>query len=271
MSTIRAYVLSRKDPYVLQAYGGDLKGNVWRFDLSNPDASKWGKGELIAHLENKGKPQPITTGVRVEIDQNNNVDRYLFVGTGKLLDQLDLSDASVINSVYVIKDGTRTTPEPVPATPYSRTNLNEVNGANIAGFTTTPTGRGWYQDAPRADAKVVTDVYADVQIVVYAFSYPSSDPCEAILAATLYARDLTTGNSVLESSAGGTGGSVVASVDILGGIAGVTLVQAVASAADMAPPLQVQVTTLTGQVYSFGARLSSAAGSRHRVSWRLMN
>ena len=271
LSTIRAYVLSRKDPYVLQAYGGDLKGNVWRFDLSDPDETKW-KAELIAHLvDSNGKVQPITTGIRVEIDQNNNVDRYLFVGTGKLLGQPDLPDVSVINSVYVIKDGNRNTPEPAPITPYSRTNLNTVIGGNIAGFATTPTGRGWYQDALRPDAKIVTDVYADVQVVVYAFSYPSSDPCEAILAATLFARDLTTGNSVLESAAGGTGGSVVANVDIVGGIAGVTLIQAELSETNLTQPVQIQVTTLTGKVFSFGVHLTGAAGSRHRVSWRLLN
>jgi hypothetical protein len=33
----------------------------------------------------------------------------------------------------------------------------------------------------------------------------------------------------------------------------------------------VQVTTLVGQVFSFGVHLTSAAGSRHRVSWRLTN
>ena len=215
--------------------------------------------------------QPITTGVRIEIDQNNNVDRYIFVGTGKLLDQPDLPDTSVINSVYVIKDGTRTTPEPAPATPYSRANLNAVNGASIAGFATAPTGRGWYQDATSPDQKVITDVYADVQVVVYAFSYPSADPCLGVLSATLFARDLTTGNSVLENAAGGAGGSIVASVDILAGIAGAGLVQAEVTATDWAPPVQVQVTTMIGQVFSFGVHLSSAAGSRHRVSWRLMN
>ena len=49
LSTIRAFVPSRKDPYVLQAYGGDLKGNVWRFDLSSPNDSDW-KVERIAKL-----------------------------------------------------------------------------------------------------------------------------------------------------------------------------------------------------------------------------
>jgi type IV pilus assembly protein PilY1 len=90
LSTIRAYTASRKNPYVLQAYGGDLSGNVWRFDLSDPDESKW-RVALIAKLTVGGVAQPITTGVRVEIDQTNNVDRYLFVGTGKLLDQADVS------------------------------------------------------------------------------------------------------------------------------------------------------------------------------------
>ena len=76
----------------------------------------------------RNKPQPITTGVRIEIDQNNNVDRYLFVGTGKLLDQQDLVDTSMINSFYVIRDGNWTTPEPAPAIPYSRANLTAVIG-----------------------------------------------------------------------------------------------------------------------------------------------
>jgi type IV pilus assembly protein PilY1 len=269
LSTIRAFVASRKDPYVLQAYGGDLQGNVWRFDLSSSDDSQW-KVELIAKLTDpNGKAQAITTGVRIEIDQNNSVDRYLFVGTGKLLDQPDLSDTSVINTMYVIKDGTRTAPDPAPATPYSRANLNAVNGAGIAGFGAASTGRGWYQDALNANQKIITDTYADVQVVVFAFSYPSSDPCLAALSATLFARDLTTGNSVLEAADGSS--TVIASADIGPGLAGVALEQAQETVTNMAPPVHVLATTLRGQVYSFGVNLSTTAGTKHRVSWRLVN
>jgi hypothetical protein len=71
---VRAFVASRKDPYVSQAYKGDLKGNVWRFDLSTD--RHW-KAEKIAALTDKnGKAQPITAGIRIEIDQNNG-NRYL--------------------------------------------------------------------------------------------------------------------------------------------------------------------------------------------------
>ncbi len=154
LSTIRAFTPSRKDPYVLQAYGGDLKGNVWRFDLSDPDP-QLEEGQVakqyraIAKLTDaNGKAQPITTGVRIEIDQNNNVDRYLFVGTGQAArHQDDLNDATVANTLYVIRDGTRTAAEPAPARRIRAPDLNAVAAGQVAGFTGTPTGRGWYQDA----------------------------------------------------------------------------------------------------------------------------
>ncbi|HET7097659.1 MAG TPA: PilC/PilY family type IV pilus protein, partial [Casimicrobiaceae bacterium] len=269
LSTIRAFTASRKDPYVLQAYGGDLNGNVWRFDLSDPDESKW-KVEKIAKLTDpSGKAQPITTGVRIEINQSNNVDRYIFVGTGKLLDQSDLGDTSVTNTLYVIRDGTRTAAEAAPSTPYSRADLNSVNGTTAAGFSGTATGRGWYQDASDPREKIGTDVFADVQTVVFAFSRPSDDPCQATFTSSLFARDLLTGNSVLESA----GGSVVPSIVDIGGIAGVALVQGqpgVASSTSSGD-VRVQVTTMKGQVLSFGVKLAAGANLRHRVSWRLLN
>jgi type IV pilus assembly protein PilY1 len=269
LSTIRAFAPSRKDPYMLQAYGGDLKGNVWRFDLSDPNAAKW-KVELIAKLTDaQGNAQPITTGVRIEIDQNNNIDRYIFVGTGKLLGKDDLADSSVGNTLYVIRDGTVTAPDPAPTTPYSRADLKTVNGSVVSGFTGAPTGRGWYQDGADKSQKIGTDVFADVQTVVYAFSKPSTDPCDRPLSSTLYARDLLTGNSVLVSE----GGSVVSGIDIGAGIAGVALIQGQGGATGSVSSgdVRAQVTTMSGQVFSFGVKLAGAANLKHRVSWRLLN
>jgi len=272
LSTIRAFAPSRKNPYVLQAYGGDLFGNVWRFDLSDLDDAKW-KVERVAKLTDAaGHEQPITTGVRIEIDQNSkNSDRYLFVGTGKLLGTNDISDDSVGNSLYVIRDGTAGTPEPAPSTPYSRSDLNSVNGSVVTGFSGAATGRGWYQDGANKLQKIGTDVFADVQTVVYAFSQPSSDPCERPLSSTLYARDLLTGNSVLQDSA--SGNPVVPSIDVGAGIAGVALIQGQggSTSSSSSGDVRVQVTTMKGQVFSFGVKLPPSANNKHRVSWRLLN
>ncbi len=270
LSTVRAYTLSRKDPYALQAYGGDLNGNIWRFDLSGNTVASW-KAERIAALTDAGgKKQPVTTGVRIEIDQNNNVDRYIFVGTGRLLDQPDMTDTSVYSSMYVIRDGTRTTPDAAPATPWSRADLNAVSETSIVGFVTPAAGtRGWYQDATSADQKIVTDVYADVQTAVYAFAFPSADPCEAIMQARLFARDYSTGTSVLTPAGGG---NVVASIFLTSGIAGARLVQGrPGSGGYESGEVRLQVTSLDGQVFTFAVNLTSAISARHRVSWRLFS
>ena len=265
LSAVRAFTSSRQNPYVLQAYSGDLKGNVWRFDLSSPDVSKW-KAELIATLKDKNNlPQPITTGIRIEIDQNNNVDRYLFIGTGKLLANSDLSDTSVTNSLYVIKDGTRNAPEPAPAVPYSRTNLLPVTGTSIAGFSGTMV-RGWYQDGANSSQRINSDVYADANIVVFAFSEPSPDPCASATTATLFARNLNTGTSTLVS-----GGSVVAGISIETGIAGVALIQGDPGTSGASAPVLVQITTMKGQVYSVPVNLTPGTSNRHRFSWGLVS
>jgi type IV pilus assembly protein PilY1 len=268
LSTVRAYTPSRRDPYVLQAYSGDLKGNVWRFDLSSSNPADWSaRTALIARLTDGSNPQPITTGIRIEIDQNNNVDRYLFIGTGKLLGPSDIADASVTNSLYVIRDGTRTAAEAAPATPYSRLDLNSVSGTGIGGFTGPPTGRGWYQDATDPTQKIGGDVFADVQTVVYTFSKPqTSDPCLGTLTSTLYARDFTTGNSVLQDQ----GGTLQAFIDVGQGVAGIQLIQS------QTGDVRLQATTFTpvpgkGQVFSFGVRLTGGPSNKHRVSWRLLN
>jgi type IV pilus assembly protein PilY1 len=257
---------------VLQAYSGDLNGNVWRFDLSSANVSDW-KAELIATLTDGSTRQPITTGVRIEVDQTNNVDRYLFIGTGKLLGPNDIADTSVTNSLYVIRDGTRTAAGPAPASPYSRTDLNQVlpNCIGTAASTCligTPTGRGWYQDASDRSQKISSDVFADVQTVVYSFSRPqTSDPCLGAVASTLYARDFTTGNSVLQDQ----NGTLQAGIDVGEGVAGIQLIQS------QSGDVRLQVTTFKpvpgglGQVFSFGVRLTGGPSNKHRLSWRLLN
>ncbi len=42
-------------------YAGDLCGNVWKFDVSNTNASKWGVAFTVASGSNKGAPLPLFT------------------------------------------------------------------------------------------------------------------------------------------------------------------------------------------------------------------
>lgn len=82
---------------VRYAYGGDLLGNVWRFDL---DAK--GAPSLLATLKDSGgAAQPVTAAPELTwIDDQ----RVVIVGTGRLLGASDFGNPRT-QSLYVIVDG----------------------------------------------------------------------------------------------------------------------------------------------------------------------
>ncbi len=213
--------------------------------------------------------------MRIEIDPANGVDRYVLVGTGKLLDQADLGDASTVNTMYAIRDGTRAAPDPVPATPWSRADLNAVDAAGSDGFGTSAVfTRGWYQDATDATQKIVTDIHAVLGTAVFAFSQPSHDPCGAALEAMLFARDFATGKSALlaAGAASTPGGMVVPSVAVGSGVASIAAPGELSSGVGATRVnARVAVTTLQGQLVTFAIRPVNAGNRKHRVSWRLLN
>lgn len=72
-------------------YGGDLLGNVWRFDVTDKDDSKWVASKfggsnatpLFVAKDADGKRQPITTSPSVAVVNTGGKSRVLvFVGTG---------------------------------------------------------------------------------------------------------------------------------------------------------------------------------------------
>ncbi|MGY0559143.1 pilus assembly protein [Luteimonas sp. A277] len=91
-------------------YAGDLKGNVWKFDVQSTSVDKWG----IAHESGKtavpifratdpsGNPQPITAAVALARDFVSNQTFVLF-GTGSYITNGDLTDTQT-QSVYALID-----------------------------------------------------------------------------------------------------------------------------------------------------------------------
>ena len=66
-------------------YGGDLQGNLWKFDLSDTSASAWnvafGGEPLITARTASGQRQPITGGIRVSAGPGAGV--MVYFGTGR--------------------------------------------------------------------------------------------------------------------------------------------------------------------------------------------
>ena len=90
------------DGNVDYAYAGDLRGNVWRFDIGSATASEWKVSfgttdspmPLYRARDASGKPQPITSNVEVLLNPADGV-RWVSFGTGKFLAGSDRADLSV--------------------------------------------------------------------------------------------------------------------------------------------------------------------------------
>jgi type IV pilus assembly protein PilY1 len=197
------------------------------------------------------------------VDIANGVDRWVFVGTGRLLDDADLASTAA-QTMYAIRDGTATAPKTIAAA-VTRSTAGMVAVTSKDPLATKPAA-GWYDDLP-AGQRIVTPVQAEASIVAYAASRPQTDPCIPGQPATLYAREFSRGGSRLQES----GGSFVESIDIDEGAAGIELIalESSSSASGM-PDIRLSVTQLKdGTLKTFRISLPALV-SKHRMSWRLI-
>jgi type IV pilus assembly protein PilY1 len=104
------------DNTTVRAYGGDLMGNIFRFEFSPTSVQLIG----VAKDDSGTVLQPITT--RPEIAEVNN-QPIIFVGTGSLLGSSDVTNTSQ-QSIYGILDPL--TPGPVYASPDLRSALRPL-------------------------------------------------------------------------------------------------------------------------------------------------
>jgi len=223
LAQIHAFVKNQNNQTAEQIYGGDLLGNVWRIDVSDPtDPTKYYKtapAVLFAELKDKfNVPQPVTTAPQIEIDINNGIDRYVFVGTGRLLHSEDLIIPAIPQpqTMYAIRDGSLATiipPGPLlPIQPRATMVSIDIASNGVAAIA-GGAPNGWYHDLPSDPAvspegaqRIVVDPESDVNIASYVGTRVQDDPCIINLPAFFYARDYTSGRSLIDDGTGtGTG------------------------------------------------------------------
>lgn len=102
-------VLNNKQQ-IIGAYAGDLKGRLWKFDLSSALSSGWvlGNGGAALFTAMSGAtPLPITAqpGVVERTDQSSYLPSYLVsVATGKLLETGDPATTAPVQAAYGLWD-----------------------------------------------------------------------------------------------------------------------------------------------------------------------
>jgi type IV pilus assembly protein PilY1 len=157
-----------KNNLATHIYGGDLEGNLWRFDIN------LGTAQRIARLVSpSGTPQPITTAP--ELGTFNN-KRIVLVGTGKYLEASDITDTQV-HSVYAIKDDDLTT----TITPRGLLVQQSLSSnGDTRTINTSPvdlsTGLGWMIDFP-AGERVNLDPLLVNGVLLMPSLMPNSTSC----------------------------------------------------------------------------------------------
>jgi type IV pilus assembly protein PilY1 len=215
LAQISAFTQNLADGTVEQVYGGDLLGNVWRFDLSEPAIDSSGTitagylapTKFATLTDSSGAPQPITTAPRIaeSVDSTGlGTLRWVFVGTGQFLDTSDLTTTQT-QTFYALRDGTGAAP--------STTSLPLTRGVLTAdtdltkGLVLSDSSPGWYYDlvgqvsANQGSERVIVnpDTNTGTGTVAWATLIPSStDPC--LLQGNIYATNFSGFTQLLDSS-----------------------------------------------------------------------
>lgn len=239
---------------VKEVYGGDLNGNVWRFDLEDPEASP-PKPAQVVQVFSSSSATPITAEPALAVDPNSG-DRWVFFGTGKYL---DVPDRSATGTQYLValKDGTVTAP--AISSPVSLASLTSVSNlmSGVSGVT-----QGWRYQLPNAGERVVNKPVADLRTVVFSTLRPTENPCSPGTSGYAYGLEYNTAKSRLMVN-----GTIQASVYSPTGISGVEI-QMTGKSSDSSGGPQMVIRTADGQSARVGMDTRKInSGTRH-VGWR---
>jgi type IV pilus assembly protein PilY1 len=193
-------------------YGGDIKGNLWKFDLTSTNPAQWivsgpgGAVPLFTATDNN-VAQPITTAPRI-VPHPKGGWLVLF-GTGKLFLNGDLGNTAT-QSIYGIWDhtGLATT---IPASKVSSLATTTTNGTRS--FSTASVSwssfDGWrlrLVDASgnaQGERIIGNPVVADATFTVTSFlPLNGGDPCVGGGTSFTYTIDLITGNGSAQPGVG---------------------------------------------------------------------
>jgi Tfp pilus tip-associated adhesin PilY1 len=213
---------------VLRVYGGDLLGNLWRFDVNDTIPGTGVEAARLATLKDgDGNAQPITARPELGLIKNRPV---VFVGTGQLLGTSDLTTTST-QTIYAIKDqlladsdygnprnsssldfveqklvldadgdgapdvcapGMAYCPEGLPMISFER----DSAGVPIKNPVDWTTQGGWFVDFPVGGERVNTDIRLVQGTLAVVTNTPHTGACVPAGSSNLYFFDYKTGGFV---------------------------------------------------------------------------
>ncbi len=265
-------------------YAGDLKGNIWKFDLHDSNSSNWDvafSGEpLFTAKDADGTPQPITAGLAIARDPATN-KVWVFAGTGSFMTSADVTDTDTQTMYGLIDD------KPADAI-ASRDELMDRNiivattqdGRDVRGFesagTMTSGKRGWYVDLDTpagSGERVVSNPRVRGAVLLFASMIPPQEnTCDAGGTGYVNAIDPFTGTSLDQPYFDSNNDGKVDDNDKVTSSGGVTVAVGSVDLGVGMPTLPTLIDKLLvvgGSKGTLGSVvMNPQGGSARRISWR---
>jgi type IV pilus assembly protein PilY1 len=251
------------------AVAGDLQGNLWRFDLSDPNPANWAVERMFRPTTDF--EQPITSAPRLFPDARTGGLIAVF-GSGKYLETGDRSVTGVpTQTLRGVRDYGRGSPNyPITTAQLQLQTLTKTTNIPPAASTFTVTNnnvadtqRGWRIDLVDLGERGVTSAGAlfSQGVAIFSTVIPNGDdPCQPGLRGNVYVLNASTGGAPAIDR---DGDGVVTAADLAGNIG-----QSVpTSVAEGSPALLVNAGGGIGTLVDF-PQIQIATSVWRRRTWR---
>lgn len=207
LAKINAWIDDAANNTSKRFYGGDMLGNLWRFDIDGLIEPKRAALKL-ATFQVSNTPQPITTKPETVEVAGKPV---IVVGTGRYLGQSDIEDTTQ-QSIYAVKD-------PLTNNGWGDVRADTTNFVrqtftlNAAAATATTaavsnnavnfaTKGGWWIDLPHGRERIATNLGLQLNTLAIATAIPNGDACASGGSSWRYYLNVTNGGVVTTNPAG---------------------------------------------------------------------
>ena len=268
-----------------RAYGGDLNGNVWSFDLTS---STGGATKVFQAKDSNGAAQPITSLVALSYDSKTASTWALF-GTGRYLADADVS-SSQVQTWYGLRVATDATTTPTPPVVSATTTRADLVQRSILAETSAGNGnllratspaavndmngkKGWYMDlSTQTGERIVNRTQFIGGLALVTTMIPKvSDPCNTVPSgAVMLVNPFTGGNFASDIGLGTTSvliNNVATTVPFNGMVYTVGPAAGVTGSYDQNGKINLQFNNLSGAPVQLGP-IAAPGSTAGRVSWR---
>jgi type IV pilus assembly protein PilY1 len=266
---------------VQAAYAGDLKGRMWKFDMSSALATGWGVafGNKPLFTAPGGATQPITVQPLL-LDHPTN-GKMVYFGTGKFSEVADKTTTDQ-QAFYAIWDADGSTGDIVQTGLQAQSITGSVTGNNATYYTTSTNDvdwgikKGWYLPLNTAEPFVGERLIYQAQttrgrIIFTTAAVNSNDPCESTGTGRLFELDAAKGGMLNYQVLDTNGDGRIDSGDIrVSGIAvgtGIPNLAAIVSGADGADDNKYLIDSSGGTATRLQEK-GNSGNTYQRIMWR---